>query len=120
LAYWSTMKMEVVCSFETSVDLHRTTQRYITEDSTLRSHRCENLMSNSSVHFAGLLGSEFLSFFFSRCSHLFQNETSRYIFQLRLNFCFNLYIIVPYKHKKIQRPFYTLFIPWEVWIAQSI
>jgi hypothetical protein len=34
LAY-STMKMEAICSSETSVDFQRTTRRYIPEDSTL-------------------------------------------------------------------------------------
>jgi hypothetical protein len=39
------MKMEAICSSETSVDFQRTTRRYITEDSTLHNHRCENLKS---------------------------------------------------------------------------
>jgi hypothetical protein len=45
----STLKMEAICSSETSVDIQRTTWRYIPEDSTLHNHRCENLrpaMSN--------------------------------------------------------------------------
>jgi hypothetical protein len=32
LVYSSTLKMEVVCSFETSIDFHRTAQPYILED----------------------------------------------------------------------------------------
>jgi hypothetical protein len=34
-AYSSTMKMEAICSFETSVDFQRTTRRYIPEDTIL-------------------------------------------------------------------------------------
>jgi hypothetical protein len=37
--------MEAICSSETSVDVQRTTQRYIPEDSTRYNHRCENLKS---------------------------------------------------------------------------
>jgi hypothetical protein len=37
LAYSLTVKMETICSSETSVDFHRTTWRYIPEDRTLRS-----------------------------------------------------------------------------------
>jgi hypothetical protein len=35
LAYSSTLKMEVTCSSETSVDFQRTTRRYIPEERTL-------------------------------------------------------------------------------------
>jgi hypothetical protein len=45
LAYSSTLKMEATCSFETSVDIHRTTQHYISEDRIVHNPRCENLMS---------------------------------------------------------------------------
>jgi hypothetical protein len=45
VAYSSTLKMEAICSSETSVDTQRTTRRYISEDSTLHDHRCENLKS---------------------------------------------------------------------------
>jgi hypothetical protein len=41
----STLKMEAICSSETSVDTQRTTRRYIPEDDTLHNHRCENLKS---------------------------------------------------------------------------
>jgi hypothetical protein len=37
--------MEALCLSEMSVDVQRTTRRYIPEDSTLRTHRCENLES---------------------------------------------------------------------------
>jgi hypothetical protein len=40
--YSSTLKMEVTCSSETSVDFQRTTPRYIPEDVTIHNHRCEN------------------------------------------------------------------------------
>jgi hypothetical protein len=35
LPYCSTLKMEAIYPFETSIDLYRTTQCYIPEDSTL-------------------------------------------------------------------------------------
>jgi hypothetical protein len=41
--------MEAKCSSETWADFRRTTRRYIPEDRTLHSHRCENLKSYSSV-----------------------------------------------------------------------
>jgi hypothetical protein len=44
-AYSSTLKMEVICFSETSVDFQRTARRYIPEYSTLHNHRCENLKS---------------------------------------------------------------------------
>jgi hypothetical protein len=40
-----TLKMEVTCSSETSVDFQRTTQRYIAEYRTLHNHSSENLTS---------------------------------------------------------------------------
>jgi hypothetical protein len=42
---YSTLKMEAICSFETSADFQWTTQCYVPEDSTLHNHRCENLRS---------------------------------------------------------------------------
>jgi hypothetical protein len=39
------LKMDAIYSFETSVDFHRTTWRYIPEDSTLHNNGCENLGS---------------------------------------------------------------------------
>jgi hypothetical protein len=44
LADSSTLKMEAIRSFETSVNA-RSTQRHIPEDDSLHSHRCENLKS---------------------------------------------------------------------------
>jgi hypothetical protein len=44
-AYSSTMKMEAMCSSETSVDFQRAIRRYIPKDRTLHNHRCENLKS---------------------------------------------------------------------------
>jgi hypothetical protein len=41
----STLKMEAICSSETSVNTQRTTRRYIPEDDTLHDHRCGNLKS---------------------------------------------------------------------------
>jgi hypothetical protein len=39
------LKMEAICSSETSIDIQRTTRRYSPEVSTLHNHRCENLKS---------------------------------------------------------------------------
>jgi hypothetical protein len=41
----STLKMEAICSSETSVDTKRTTWRYIPEVDTLHNHRSKNLKS---------------------------------------------------------------------------
>jgi hypothetical protein len=43
LAYSSTLKVEAICSPETSVEFQRTTRRYIPEERTINNHRCENL-----------------------------------------------------------------------------
>jgi hypothetical protein len=40
---FSALKMEATCSSETSVDFKQTRRRYIPEDRTAHSHRCENL-----------------------------------------------------------------------------
>jgi hypothetical protein len=39
----STLKMEAICSSETSVANQQTTRRHIPVDDTLHNHRCENL-----------------------------------------------------------------------------
>jgi hypothetical protein len=44
-AYSLILKMEKICSSETSVDFQRPTRRYIPEYSILHSHLCENLKS---------------------------------------------------------------------------
>jgi hypothetical protein len=41
----STLKMEAICSSETSVATQETTRRHIPEDATLHNHCCENLKS---------------------------------------------------------------------------
>jgi hypothetical protein len=43
LAYFSTLRIEVVCSSKTSVNFYQATRRNIPEDNTLRSPRRENL-----------------------------------------------------------------------------
>jgi hypothetical protein len=43
----STLKIEAICSSETSAESQRTTRRHIPEDGTLHNHRCENLKSYS-------------------------------------------------------------------------
>jgi hypothetical protein len=45
--YFSTLKMEAICSSETSDDTQRTTRRYFPEDGTLHNHRCEYLRSHT-------------------------------------------------------------------------
>jgi hypothetical protein len=47
LAYFSTLKIQAICSSEMSVDFQWTTQHYIPEDSTVYNHCCENLESIS-------------------------------------------------------------------------
>jgi hypothetical protein len=42
LSYSLTLKMEQLCSSETSVDIQGTTWRYTPEDGTLHNRRCEN------------------------------------------------------------------------------
>jgi hypothetical protein len=69
----SALKMEAICSSETSVATRQTTRRHIPEDDTLHNHRCENLkfckyillsgywslMSCSEVHARGKVCTEF-------------------------------------------------------------
>jgi hypothetical protein len=43
---FSTLKMEAICSSETSVDTPQNTRRYIPEDGSLHNHRCEDLKSD--------------------------------------------------------------------------
>jgi hypothetical protein len=45
LAYSSTLKIEAIYLSEPCVDFQRITRRYISGDSTLHRHRCENLKS---------------------------------------------------------------------------
>jgi hypothetical protein len=61
VAYSSTLKMEMTCSSETSVEFYRTTLRWFTEDGTFHNHRCENLKSYN-VDFVLLSSSSFTSF----------------------------------------------------------
>jgi hypothetical protein len=51
LAYSPTLKMEVICYSETSVDFERTTRSNITEDIALHIHRCERLKTYGDVVF---------------------------------------------------------------------
>jgi hypothetical protein len=44
-SFYLILKMEVICTHETSVDFGRSTLRYIPEDIALHKHRCENLKS---------------------------------------------------------------------------
>jgi hypothetical protein len=44
-AYSPIVKMEATFSSETSVDIQRTTRRYIPEDRILHNHRCKNFKS---------------------------------------------------------------------------
>jgi hypothetical protein len=47
LAYSSTLKIETVCSSESSVNIHCTIRRHVPEDSTSDSHHCETPKSHS-------------------------------------------------------------------------
>jgi hypothetical protein len=47
---FSTLKMEAICSSETSVNTQQTTRHYIPEDATLHNNRCENLKSYMVKH----------------------------------------------------------------------
>jgi hypothetical protein len=49
MAYSPIQKMEATCSSETSVNLQRSTRRYIPEDRTLHNHRCDTLKSCKTV-----------------------------------------------------------------------
>jgi hypothetical protein len=55
--------MEATCSYETSVDFQRTTQRYIQEHRTFHNHRCENLKSDPLPVFQ-FHDKDYTSFFF--------------------------------------------------------
>jgi hypothetical protein len=46
MAYSPTLKLEAICSSETSADFYRIALRYIPEDFTLHSCRCENFKSS--------------------------------------------------------------------------
>jgi hypothetical protein len=41
-SYFLTLKLEAICSFETSVEFDRTTRRFIPEDKTLLNHLKSN------------------------------------------------------------------------------
>jgi hypothetical protein len=58
----STLKMEAICSSETSVDTQRTTRPYIPEVDTLHNHHCENLKSFRIIYFKNLYDCGFRSF----------------------------------------------------------
>jgi hypothetical protein len=51
----STLKIEAICCFETSVAFQRTTWFYIQEDGTLRNHRCGSTKSYLNIYFNVLL-----------------------------------------------------------------
>jgi hypothetical protein len=73
-----TLKMEAICSSETSVATHQTTRRHIPEDDTLHNHRCENLKSY-------ILSTNFYFLFFYNSSILPFHSASIF-FQLWLLF----------------------------------
>jgi hypothetical protein len=59
---YSTLKMEAICSSETSVDFQRTTRPYILEDTTLHNHRRENLKTHTARNVAIVLYYEYKTF----------------------------------------------------------
>jgi hypothetical protein len=46
-----TLKMEAICSSETSFENHRITPRHIPEDDTLYNHHCENIKPHRKMKF---------------------------------------------------------------------
>jgi hypothetical protein len=60
--------MEVICSFETSVDFQRTTRRYIPEDKTHHNHRCDNLKPHTNL----------LQFWWNRVYKLQENKLDKF------------------------------------------
>jgi hypothetical protein len=50
LAYSSAMKKEAICTSKTTVDIQRTTRRYIPEDSTLHNQLCENIKAYVKIY----------------------------------------------------------------------
>jgi hypothetical protein len=51
VAYFSTLKLEAICSSETTADSQLAIRLYIPEDKTPHRHRCENLKSNITLYF---------------------------------------------------------------------
>jgi hypothetical protein len=111
LAYPSTLKMEVTCSTETSVDFQRTTWRYIPEDRTLHNHRCENVKSckNNPVFLISIVNIRPFCFSTSRKlgAHFCQKSSAQDGNEERKEemYCMN------YHHVKIlpSSPFFLLF-----------
>jgi hypothetical protein len=88
-AYSSTLKMEAICSSETSVEFQRITQRYIPEDSTLHHILCSVLMrvitSRSGFPLCGR-ACDFLVIFEPVCKYsLHIRETQKHIFWYSLS-----------------------------------
>jgi hypothetical protein len=108
LAYYSTMKMEVVCPSETTVDFRRSTQRYIPEDRNLRAHRCEKLKSYKGF-FSVITGSSpsLLSFPCSEYGVSFREQSGRGM--------------KPTAHFHLM-PCYTLAVPYEfvTWLLKRV
>jgi hypothetical protein len=59
-ADFSTLKMEAIRSYGTSVQSTRSTRRHILEDGILHSHRRENLKSYTAMNLRGSLKAKFL------------------------------------------------------------
>jgi hypothetical protein len=74
LVYSSTLKIEVICSSETSVDFQRTTWRYIPEDRTLHNHRSEDLNSDNVCLYSAHLTCSFLDIFNDERNNLSAEE----------------------------------------------
>jgi hypothetical protein len=65
LDFSSTLKMEALCSSETSGATQRTTRRHIPEDDTLHNHRCENLKSYNII--VTIIASFFKTYYLRMC-----------------------------------------------------
>jgi hypothetical protein len=57
----STLKMEAICSSETSVDTQRTTRCHIPEDDTLHNQHCEDLKSYIARAFSSVVDNTHVS-----------------------------------------------------------
>jgi hypothetical protein len=101
LAYSSTLKMEAICSSETSVGTQRTTRRYIPDDSTLN-HRCENLKSDIGVYAVCCRDG---------CASSWVSDVVRYVITMQLTELWN--------HPWRYRP-HTYVVSCRIWSAETV
>jgi hypothetical protein len=79
---YSNLQTRAIYSSETSVEFHWTTQRYISEDSTLHNHRCENLKSYIILTFTSTSTWNVIEIVISsKYSNFFSGSKNRVIFR---------------------------------------